>query len=65
MSYDLTEKERLALEKYYDNMYFYCPLCEDYHKKTKTTTGDYETIWWCQMPAQEVDDDKDQASGNI
>ena len=57
MSYNYTKEERSALEKYYDNMYFYCPLCEEYHKKTKTTTGDYETIWWCQMPSEDIIND--------
>tara|TARA_Y100001956_G_C3995261_1_gene131034 strand:+ start:293 stop:466 length:174 start_codon:yes stop_codon:yes gene_type:complete len=57
MSYDLTEKERLALEKYYDDMYFYCPLCEEYHKKTLTSDGDYKTIWHCQIPTQEINND--------
>ena len=57
MSYNYTKEEWSALEKYYSNMYFYCPLCEEYHKKTKTTTGDYETIWWCQMPSEDIIND--------
>lgn len=35
MSYNLTEKERSALEKYYSDMYFFCPLCEEYHEKQR------------------------------
>tara|TARA_Y100000004_G_scaffold42537_1_gene46513 strand:+ start:3239 stop:3412 length:174 start_codon:yes stop_codon:yes gene_type:complete len=57
MSYNLTEKERSALEKYYSDMYFFCPLCEEYHEKTKTTKGEYKTIWWCQMPNEELTND--------
>ena len=33
-----------------EDLYFYCPLCEDYHEKTLTTSGKYKTIWWCQKP---------------
>lgn len=33
-----------------EDLYFYCPLCENNHKKTKTKEGKYMTIWWCQMP---------------
>ena len=55
MSYNLTEKERSALEKYYSDMHFFCPLCEEYHRKTKTTKGEYKTIWWCQMPNEDPD----------
>ena len=43
--------ERIAFEKHCDEeKHFYCPLCEDYHKKTKTLRGTYKTIWWCQSP---------------
>ena len=36
-----------------DDLYFFCPLCEEYHEKTKTTKGEYKTIWWCQIPVRD------------
>ena len=36
-----------------DDLYFFCPLCEEYHEKTKTTKGEYKTIWWCQIPIRD------------
>ena len=45
------KKEQSNFEKHCrEDLYFYCPLCKHYHEKTKTTKGDYQAIWWCQMP---------------
>ena len=48
--------EDRAFEKHCSDKHFYCPLCEEHHEKTKTTKGDYKTIWWCQMPIEDKND---------
>ena len=48
--YQMSDEEQEAFEGHCRDLYFYCPLCENSHKKTKTKDGKYTTVWWCQMP---------------
>tara|TARA_R110000824_G_scaffold306687_2_gene494223 strand:- start:97 stop:246 length:150 start_codon:yes stop_codon:yes gene_type:complete len=44
-------QERLAFEMHCrEDLYFFCPLCEDYHKKIKKMSGEWSGHSLCQMP---------------
>ena len=46
-------REDIAFEEHCrEDLYFFCPLCKEYHEKTLTTKGEYKSIWWCQAPLE-------------
>tara|TARA_R100000781_G_scaffold90102_1_gene55600 strand:- start:18645 stop:18812 length:168 start_codon:yes stop_codon:yes gene_type:complete len=51
-------QEQLSFEMHCrEDLYFFCPLCEDYHKKIKdASTGQLKGHSLCQMPVENYND---------
>lgn len=51
----LTDKEYEVFLMHVDSRYFYCYICNDYHKGIKRKNGEYGVHSYCQAPAEVTD----------